>query len=83
MHVLVSVRGFKHVVRHLPHDVADLVPVLEMLERDAAENDTTLGGDWEKPYVCLLWLSIIILLPFPMRRLDGGTFDGETPVMDR
>ncbi|KAK6617706.1 hypothetical protein RUM44_005294 [Polyplax serrata] len=64
---IMKVRGFKTVVRHLPHEVADLEPVLQLLESQEAENRM----HWETSYVLLLWMSIIVKIPFHMSRLDS------------
>lgn len=67
LHVIVKVRGYKVVVRHLPHEVSDLEPVLTMLERQNPKSTDT----WETRYALLLWLSIIVKIPFHMTRLDS------------
>ncbi|XP_018322258.1 tubulin-specific chaperone D [Agrilus planipennis] len=81
MHVIISVRGYKDVVKRLPHEVADFEPVLQMLEQqDPSDSDT-----WFTRYVLLLWLSIIVMIPFHMSRLDGFTNsnDNKKTVMQR
>ena len=57
-----KVRGHKHVVRHFPHEVEDLQFVLDLLE--------TLDNShaWEIKFVLILWLSIIVIIPFEMSR---------------
>lgn len=47
--------------------VSDLEKVLKMLEeQNEADYDS-----WETRYCLLLWLSIIVIIPFDMRKLDG------------
>ncbi|XP_022185409.2 tubulin-specific chaperone D [Nilaparvata lugens] len=75
--VIVNVRGYKVVVRHLPHEVSDLEVVLSMLESQNEKDTLT----WETRYCLLLWLSIIVMIPFHMARLDSG--NQEKTVMDR
>lgn len=66
LHVVMTVRGYKVIVRHLPHEVSDIEPVLKLLESPAlAESSTTTRS------VLLLWLSIIVMMPFHMSRLDS------------
>ena len=60
-------RKAKVVVRHFPHEVSDLDPVLTLLE---AEGDNT--DNWETRYVLLLWMSMLVLIPFDMKRFDSG-----------
>ncbi|KAF7283125.1 hypothetical protein GWI33_001275 [Rhynchophorus ferrugineus] len=80
MFVVVNVRGYKDIVRHLPHEVADFEPVLRLLEaQDPNDPDT-----WTTRYILLLWLSIIVMIPFHLSRFDG--FDDNTDkktIMDR
>ncbi len=70
-------RGFKIVVRHFPHEVEDLEKVVGMLHQEAAD---TRAANWETRYVLLLWLSIIVLIPFNMARFDSGE---RSPLADR
>ena len=64
------------VVRHFPHEVSDLDPVLTLLE---AEGDNT--ENWETRYVLLLWMSMLVLIPFDMKRFDSG--EKKDTVTDR
>ncbi|XP_022110714.1 tubulin-specific chaperone D-like isoform X2 [Acanthaster planci] len=68
MYLLTKARGFKTIVRILPHEVADLEPALALLTRqDPADFET-----WETRYMLLLWMSIICMIPFDMARLDSN-----------
>lgn len=81
MAVVVNVRGYKDIVKHLPHEVADFEPVLCLLESQDPSDPNT----WTTRYILLLWLSIIIMIPFHLSRFDG--FDesdsNKKSVMDR
>lgn len=81
MFVIVNVRGYKVVIRHLPHEVTDFGPVLRLIENQDPNDSET----WTTRYILLLWLSIIVMIPFNMSRFDG--FDENEPtnqtVMDR
>lgn len=66
MFILMSVKTYKKIVTHLPHEVIDLLPVLRLLEK---QNPTDLDT-WETRYVLLIWLSIISKIPFPLSRLE-------------
>ncbi|XP_071444104.1 tubulin-specific chaperone D [Hetaerina americana] len=69
IYFITKVRGHKVVIRHLPHQVADLEKVLKLIEiQDPANLET-----WCTRYVLLLWLSIIVMIPFHMSRIDGFT----------
>eukprot|EP00124_Ichthyophonus_hoferi_P000418 Ihof_evm11s15 gene=Ihof_evmTU11s15 len=64
--VLVKVRGRKVVVRLLPHAPSDLIATLELLLKQDKDEYTT----WETRYILLLWLSLLVLLPFDLTILD-------------
>ncbi|XP_052740499.1 tubulin-specific chaperone D [Bicyclus anynana] len=67
MYQIIRVRGYKVVVRHLPHEVSDLLTVLTYLEAQGPDDKET----WRSRFVLLLWLSIVVIIPFHMSRLDG------------
>lgn len=67
MYQIIRVRGYKVVVRHLPHEVSDLLTVLTFLEVQNPKDKET----WRSRFVLLLWLSIVVIIPFHMSRLDG------------
>jgi hypothetical protein len=73
---LVKVRGYKVVVRHLPHEVKNFEVVLQLLEKQ------DLKTNWETRYFLLLWLSILVLIPFHLSRFDSKG-DGKETLMDR
>ena len=73
---LIKVRKAKVVVRHFPHEVADVEPVLSLLELQVPGED-----HWETRYVLLLWMSMLVLIPFDMARFDSG--QEKLPLMER
>ncbi|CAG9860286.1 unnamed protein product [Phyllotreta striolata] len=81
MFVVVNVRGYKVIMRNLPHEVSDFEPVLQLLESQAPDDVET----WTTRYILLLWLSIIVMIPFHMSRFDGFMKDGsdQPTVMER
>ncbi|GLG98265.1 Tubulin-specific chaperone D [Gryllus bimaculatus] len=84
LQVVIKVRGYKVVVRHLPHEVSDMEPVLTMLENiDPKDIDCSCTRN-----VLLLWLSIIVMMPFHMSRLDSfepgdNSSEGKKTMMSR
>lgn len=65
---LCKTRGYKHIIRLFPHEVADLEPAVQALVcQDSADH-----GTWETRYVILLWLSILVLIPFDLRTVDSS-----------
>ncbi|GFR52318.1 hypothetical protein Agub_g14856, partial [Astrephomene gubernaculifera] len=75
LNVLVVVRGYKTVVRFFPHEAADLERVLDILETVKAQRpkDNEEGiAMWEAQTMLLLWLSILILIPFDLATVDSA-----------
>ncbi|KAM7536516.1 hypothetical protein Aperf_G00000083754 [Anoplocephala perfoliata] len=59
-------RGYKSLVRLMPHTVDDLEPVFDLLKsQDIKDRD-----NWQTRYVLLLWLSIVVMVPFALERLE-------------
>ena len=82
---IAKVRGAKTVVRFLPREAADLEPALRLLgschSQEAlraaeaeGEGDSGVGngGLWETRCVLLLWLSILVLIPFDLAVVDSA-----------
>ncbi|KAJ1030323.1 hypothetical protein NDA16_001233 [Ustilago loliicola] len=70
-----KVRGHKTIVHYFPHEVADLPATLTFLEElqksaisDVAESSAAYC--WELRYICLLWLSLICMIPFDLAKFD-------------
>ncbi|CAL8141167.1 unnamed protein product [Orchesella dallaii] len=68
-----KVRGPKEVVKRMPHEIADLVPVLIYLESENLDDSNT----WESGYVLVMWLSILVINPFHLKLLDGQQQDNQ------
>ncbi|XP_068615676.1 tubulin-specific chaperone D-like [Brachionichthys hirsutus] len=66
--IISKVRGYKIFMQLLPHEVADVHPVLDLLSRQDPKDTAT----WETRYILLLWLSMTCLIPFDLYRLDGN-----------
>lgn len=66
---LSKVTGYKQVIKYFPHEVSDLERVVFLLlwQRD-------LSGSWKTKYIFLLWLSVIILVPFDLETIDSAIF---------
>lgn len=67
LYQLSKVRTYKVLVKMLPHEISDLDFVLNKLEEQLTNN----SDQWETRYMFLLWLSILVLNPFHMSRLDA------------
>lgn len=51
----------------MSHEVTDLEPVYEFLNKIDSEN-TKL---WEARYICFIWLSLICMIPFDLKKIDS------------
>lgn len=51
-------------VKFFPHEVSDMEQVTELLHFQ----DT---HEWQVPYILVLWLSIIVLVPFDLSTIDS------------
>jgi hypothetical protein len=74
IYLISKVRGPKVIVRWFSHEVSDLEPVLDMIH----QQDPSDVNTWETRYILLLWLSIIVIIPFNLSLLDGGHSNNRT-----
>jgi len=77
LYFISKVRGYKIIARHLPHEISDLEPLLRYLE----SQDPHDSEKWEMHYGLLLWFSIVVKIPFHLKRFE--TDSSSTTVMDR
>eukprot|EP01118_Nematostelium_gracile_P009560 TRINITY_DN3239_c0_g2_i2.p1 TRINITY_DN3239_c0_g2~~TRINITY_DN3239_c0_g2_i2.p1 ORF type:complete len:487 (-),score=117.12 TRINITY_DN3239_c0_g2_i2:469-1929(-) len=61
------VRGYKTIERFFSHEASDFEPTLDLLEAQNIQDHQT----WETRYILLLWLSIIVLIPFNLSTIDS------------
>jgi hypothetical protein len=65
-------RGYKTVIKFFPHEVSDLEPLMVLLQGQDRADHTT----WESRYGLLLWLSMIVLVPFDIYTIDSSGWRG-------
>ncbi|KAL0073909.1 armadillo-type protein [Phycomyces blakesleeanus] len=68
LYLLTKTRGYKTIVKFMSHNVDDLEPVFEFL----CSLDPSDSRTWESRYVCFIWLSLICMIPFDLKRVDSG-----------
>ncbi|KAI9499220.1 tubulin folding cofactor D C terminal-domain-containing protein [Zychaea mexicana] len=68
LYLVTKTRGYKTVVKFMSHDVADLEPVFEFL---CVMDDRSVP--WETRYICFIWLSLICMIPFDLKRVDSAS----------
>jgi tubulin-specific chaperone D len=76
LYQICKVRTFKVFVKFLPHELSDIDFVLNLLETQNVNESL----NWETRYLCLLWMSILVLNPFHMSRLDATSSIDSAPV---
>ncbi|RCH91991.1 hypothetical protein CU098_001782, partial [Rhizopus stolonifer] len=64
-------------VRFMSHEVTDLEPVFEYL----SSMDPKRTDLWEARYICFIWLSLICMIPFDLKRIDSGAQD--SPLIEK
>ncbi|XP_047319767.1 tubulin-folding cofactor D [Impatiens glandulifera] len=74
---LVTVCGYKVVIKFFPHQVSDLELAVSLLEMCHADTSSTSmreesTGEMEAKCVILLWLSILVLVPFDISSVDSS-----------
>uniref|UniRef100_A0A8D2D2J7 Tubulin-specific chaperone D n=1 Tax=Sciurus vulgaris TaxID=55149 RepID=A0A8D2D2J7_SCIVU len=83
LYIITKVRGYKVFLRLFPHEVADVLPVLDL----CAVQSPTDHETWETRYMLLLWLSMTCLIPFDFSRFDGNLLahpkEARVSTMDR
>ncbi|XP_020583970.1 tubulin-folding cofactor D-like isoform X1 [Phalaenopsis equestris] len=74
---LVTVCGYKHIIRFFPHQVSDFEIAATLLENCHNGNSLTSlrqesTGEMETKCVALLWLYILVLIPFDISSVDSS-----------
>ncbi|KAF7825369.1 Tubulin-folding cofactor D [Senna tora] len=77
---LVTVCGYKAVIKFFPHQVSDLELAVSLLEKCHHTNSATSSrqestGEMEAKCVMLLWLYILVLVPFDISTVDTSIAD--------
>ncbi|XP_057830679.2 tubulin-folding cofactor D isoform X2 [Cryptomeria japonica] len=83
IYTLVTVCSYKTVIRFLPHQVSDLELAVSLLEKchgtsmvlSSLRQEST--GEMETKCTMLLWLSILVLIPFDMSSVDTALAGAE------
>ncbi|GMH28815.1 hypothetical protein Nepgr_030658 [Nepenthes gracilis] len=89
VYTVVTVCGYKAVIKFFPHQVSDLERAVSLLEK-CHETSTATSlrqestGEMEAKCVILLWLSILVLVPFDISSVDtsiveSNYYNGDEP----
>ncbi|KAL6557242.1 hypothetical protein OROMI_017592 [Orobanche minor] len=84
---LVTVCGYKSVIKFFPHQVSDLEIAVALLEKCQHTNASTSlrqesTGEMETKCIILLWLSILVLIPFDISSVDTSIANGYSGKKD-
>ncbi|THG09795.1 hypothetical protein TEA_010571 [Camellia sinensis var. sinensis] len=87
LYSLVTVCGYKAVIKFFPHQVSDLELAVSLLEKCHVVNSVTSlrqesTGEMEAKCVILLWLSILVLVPFDISSVDSSIVNSNSPGGD-
>lgn len=87
IYTLVTVCGYKAVIKFFPHQVSDLELAVSLLEKchstiatSSLRQEST--GEMEAKCVMLLWLSILVLVPFDISSVDTSIAKTSNLKMD-
>ncbi|XP_061363955.1 tubulin-folding cofactor D [Gastrolobium bilobum] len=80
---LVTVCGYKSVIKFFPHQVSDLELAVSLLEKCHQANSVTSlreesTGEMEAKCVMLLWLYILVLVPFDISTVDTSIANNDS-----
>ncbi|XP_020211483.1 tubulin-folding cofactor D isoform X2 [Cajanus cajan] len=82
VYTLVTVCGYKSVIKFFPHQVSDLELAVSLSEKCHHTNSVTSSrqestGEMEAKCVTLLWLYILVLVPFDISTVDTSIASNE------
>ncbi|KAF9405471.1 hypothetical protein BGZ94_003525, partial [Podila epigama] len=65
LNYITKTRGYKTIVKFLPHEVADLEPAFQFLQMQDKKSP------WETRYMLFIWLSLMCMIPFDLKTVDS------------
>lgn len=68
MYMLCKVRGYKTIVKFVPHEVADLEPLVHLLAGVGPAD----AASWQTAYALMVWLSMVVMVPFDLSIIDSA-----------
>ncbi|CAO3632731.1 unnamed protein product [Cunninghamella blakesleeana] len=68
LYLLTKTRGYKTIVKFMSHEVTDLEAVFDFL----SNLDSSVNEFWETRFICFIWLSLICMIPFDLKKIDSG-----------
>lgn len=71
LYQLIKVTGFKVIIGKFPHEANKLPLLIELLSKEDLQDKY----NWQTRYVLTVWLSIVILTPFDLKKFDSHSND--------
>ena len=68
---LCKTRGQKVVVKFFSHEVSHLEPCLDFF--NFVSSETAFKKFWEMRFIMLLWMSLLCMIPFDLKKIDSGS----------
>ena len=68
VYALCKVRGYKTIVKFVPHEVADLEPLVALLATVRPADHAS----WQIAYALMVWLSMVVMVPFDLTIIDSS-----------
>lgn len=75
IYTLAKVRGPKIIAKCFPSDVSYLLEITTRLSTVISKEAFSVARCWQEDYFLLLWLSVLVLAPFPLKTFGENTLD--------
>lgn len=76
LYQIIKITGFKSIGKRFPHEIDKLPMLVDMLSKENPEDK----AHWESRFVITIWLSIVILAPFDLKKFDSQS---KEPIAER
>lgn len=68
MYSVCKVRGYKTIVKFVPHEARDLEPLVALLASVPPDDHEA----WQVAYSLMIWLSMVVMVPFDLSIIDSS-----------
>lgn len=82
LYQLVKVNGFKHIGKKFPHEADKLSYLVDLLSYEDPRYISILMN-WQTRYVLTVWLSIVILTPFDLKKFNPSSENNSNNIADK
>ena len=78
---LCKTRGQKVIVKFFSHEVSHLEPAIDFFK--FISSDPSCKKFWEIRFIMLLWMSLLCMIPFDLKKIDSLKTNDEKPLVER